>query len=248
MITDMSISQKIINLWPDKAHVNDSSYLMDADDDVERLTNVNKPLLKVFEPRKEKKKEVGIIVCPGGAYQFLSVNLEGSEIASWLNGLGITAFVLQYSVPDNRDDALKDLVRAQQVVLSNFAGLKKLGVLGFSAGAHLAFRVIVQNDKKFDFGILMYPAYFNELHRERLSPELQFSEKLLPLFIAGANDDMEYAESTLVLSAALKDIDSPFELHFFAQGGHGFGLRPENKAGRIWPGLAENWMKNIAVI
>lgn len=227
-----------------------------------RLTDVTNPNLTVYRPEKPNGSRAGIIVCPGGGYNILAFNKEGTEIAEWLNDLGYTAFVLEYRVPKKREGALQDIQRATRIIRYNASkynlDTEKIGVMGFSAGGHLAtiastsfnrnsYVPIDQIDKqsvRLNFTMLMYPAYLDNGKNRSVSPELVINNTLPPFFVFATADD-KLANSALVISTALRDHKVPVELHLMPKGGHGYGLRKGNIASETWPVLAEKWLSEI---
>jgi acetyl esterase/lipase len=130
-----------VDVWtagtmPGKGAKDPEADLPSRGDNVQRITNISRPTLTLF-PAKNKKAP-GMIVCPGGGYSYLGYDKEGTEIAAWLNSNGITALILKYRVPNNRQGALQDLQRAFSLARANSAkwhiNPKRLGVIGFSAG------------------------------------------------------------------------------------------------------------------
>ncbi len=230
---------------------------------ITRLTDVTNPTLTVFTPPADHASGAAVVVCPGGGYQILAIDLEGYEIAHWLNSLGITAFVLQYRVPGQRDAALQDLQRALRLIRSQadqwHIDPQRLGVMGFSAGGSLSARVstlagrntytpVDEADKAADlpsFALLIYPAYLDKGRGDTLTPELHVEERTPPMFIFQTADD-PYGHSALVMAAALRAHKVPVELHLYPKGGHGYGLRPGNPAGETWPALAARWLEQFA--
>lgn len=226
-----------------------------------RITDVTNPSLTVYKPKIANESKAGIIVCPGGGYSILAINKEGYEIAEWLNSLGYTAFVLKYRVPNKRKGALQDVQRAIKLVRSKAdvynLDSKKIGLMGFSAGGHLSALASVnhevksyKNENEIDkrsclpnFTMLLYPAYLDKGENRTISPEFVFSNETPPFFIFGTTDD-KYGNSSLAITTALRDRKIPVELHLLAKGGHGYGLRKGNVAGKTWPSLAEVWLKN----
>jgi acetyl esterase/lipase len=160
----------------------------------------------VYLPNDKQKTNAGIIVCPGGGYKYLAVNIEGEEVAAWLNQLGITAFVLQYRVPLKQQGALQDIQRAMRLIPSNAAKWNldntKIGVMGFSAGGNLSARAATSYDPvtyrpidaadslscRPDFAILIYPGSFSRGLEYKLFPELIVDKNTPPMFLFVAND------------------------------------------------------------
>ncbi|MCF8359082.1 MAG: alpha/beta hydrolase [Prolixibacteraceae bacterium] len=222
---------------------------------VTRLAKVTNPLLLAFKPENGKEKAC-MIVCPGGGYHHLALDIEGTEIAAWLNTLGIAAWVLQYRVPGNPDGALQDIQRAMRLVKQQNPG-KKVGVMGFSAGGSLSARAATrfnQNTYPYtdaadsilprpDFVALLYPAYLDQGENRTLTPELTLSEKTPPMFLFGTADD-KLCNSSLVMAQALRDNGIPVELHILPFGGHGYGKRSGNIAAETWPALLKNWLNS----
>jgi len=229
-----------------------------------RLTDVTNPAVIVFEPEVSVNNGAGVIVCPGGGYSRLSIDKEGYEVAEWLNTLGITAFVLQYRVPDKRKEALYDIQRAIRIIRSKASSwdlnASKLGVLGFSAGGSLSARAssaynidsyikmdgIDSISCRPDFALLIYPAYLDNGENRSLTPELLVDNNTPPMFIFGTSDD-RFGNGSLVMTTALRDNKVPVEMHLLQEGGHGYGLRRGNIAAETWPLLAEAWLKRVVL-
>jgi acetyl esterase/lipase len=258
---------KTIQLWP--GAVPGETKLKSADiissdrgGNVTRVESVTNPVMEVFEPKGGNTTGAGIIICPGGGYSILAIDLEGYEIAEWLNSIGITAFVLHYRVPGNPAGALMDAQRAIRVVREKFMNstpnLKKIGIMGFSAGGSLSARTSTRySDKTYepvdaadnlsarpDFALLIYPAYLDEGTNKTLTPELKVNDKTPAMFLFETADD-PYGNSSLVMAGALRDQKVPVELHFLPTGGHGYGVRAGNPAAETWPGLAATWLSKI---
>ncbi|MCD6331910.1 MAG: alpha/beta hydrolase fold domain-containing protein [Bacteroidales bacterium] len=257
-------NHEVIELWPgqvpNETHAKSEAKISDnRSGNVTRLSEVSKPILEVFEPAAEKKNGAAVVVCPGGAYHILAIDLEGYEIAKWLNGLGYTAFVLQYRVPDNKLGALNDVQRAIRVIRSQAVARKlypdKIGVMGFSAGGSLSARAgTLYNRQSYspvdavdelscrpDFTALIYPAYLDQGKNRTLTPELKVDGYTPPVFLFQTADD-PYGNSALVMAQALRDAKVPVELHILPSGGHGYGLRAGKEAAETWPGLMAAWL------
>ena len=250
------------NIWPDKrpAEVALKKGKMKqtmGEDDILRIQQMPVPTLQKFPVVKSPKGKV-VIVCPGGGYQILAVNHEGTEIAQWLNALGYTAYVLRYRVPDNREGALQDVQRAIRIARAENPG-KQVGVMGFSAGASLTARAATRfqlpsytatdetdtQSARPDFAALIYPAYMDEGEHHTLTPELTITEQTPPFFVFQTADD-RYGNSALVISQALRNHKIPVQLHIYEKGGHGYGLRANlAEAASKWPKLMEEWLLGL---
>ena len=227
----------------------------DHSGDVIRLTDVTDPMLVVFEPNEELNNGSAVIVCPGGGYQILAIDKEGYEIAGWLTENGFTAFVLQYRVPQKRAEALMDLQRAIRLVRHHSdrwnLDPEKLGVLGFSAGGHLAASASCSEfpveysaqdeadngSARPDFALLIYPAYLDSGSGGTLSPEWESDQCPPPVFLFGTEDDA-HVNSTRVFGKAMEEKACQVEWYIHPSGGHGYGLRKGNPAAETWPALA----------
>ncbi len=270
IVLSMSVfSQKndLIYLWPGKVpgelkEKQPPLLSKSQSDNITRYSEVTNPALEVFLPDPVKKNGSAVIVCPGGGYQILAYDLEGIEIAAWLNRMGFTAFVLQYRIPEKKEGALQDVQRALRLVRSNAQkwGINpdKVGIMGFSAGGSLSARASILFNKKTyspvdksdslssrpSFTMLIYPAYLDQGPELSLTPELQLSKDVPPIFIFQTADD-PYGNSALVMASALRNAKLSVELHLLPEGGHGYGLRPGKIAAETWPVLAGKWLENI---
>ena len=238
------------------------------------VCNVSQPTMIVYSP-KENNSGTAVVVFPGGGYQGLAIDLEGTEICDWLNSKGITAVLLKYRVPNHREGpygeapmALEDAQRTISLVRSQAANYRiarnKIGVIGFSAGGHLVTATSTRFDKRSyapvdqadkvscrpDFAIALYPGHlWDEDKPFELNPNVPVTTNTPPTFIVQAEDDpTDNVNNSLIYYVALKKANVPAEMHLFAKGGHGFGLRPTKNPITRWPTLAENWLKNIGMI
>lgn len=236
-----------------------------------RLGQVSKPTLTVFKPPKEKDTGACVIVCPGGAYNILALDLEGTEVCEWLNRLGVTGVLLKYRVPRPKEGAyyLPALMDAQRAV-STVRGKadewkvdpKKIGILGFSAGGHLAAATATNFDRRSyeaidktdevscrpDFALLIYPAYLVDKARTKLGDEIRVTRQTPPTFFAHTHDDPVPSESSAQMYLALKKAGVPADLHIWESGGHGYGLRETDKPVTRWPARAEDWLRQRGVL
>lgn len=235
----------------------------DKGDNIVRLANVSKPTLSIYRPAGTTDATPAVVVCPGGGYHILAMNLEGTEIAEWLNTLGVTAFVLKYRVPKNRTGALQDVQRAMRLVRANAANWqvdpKRVGVIGFSAGGHLCARLstgyntpaydsVDETDRlscRPDFTMLVYPAYLSK--GDQLSDELPITSETPKTILIQTQDDRIRIENSVYYYLALKKAGVPSELHAYPTGGHGYGLRPSKHAVSQWPQRCATWLGQIGI-
>ena len=237
---------------------------------VQRVTNVTRPMLSVFRPAKDKDTGAAVLIAPGGGYNILAWDLEGEEVAAWLNSVGVTGIVLKYRVPRRPGtsggtappQALMDAQRAVSLVRSKATewGIdpKRIGMLGFSAGGHLTAWTATNSDKRSyeptdaidkvscrpDFVVLVYPAYLVAKDKDELAPDIRVTKESPPTFFAHAGNDGVKAENSVAMYLALKKAGVAAELHVYTTGGHGFGLRPSAQPCSTWPQRCAEWMKS----
>ncbi|SEG18748.1 alpha/beta hydrolase [Parabacteroides chinchillae] len=235
-----------------------------------RITNVSEPTITVYPAPDEVATGAAMVVCPGGGYNILAYDLEGDEVCEWLNNIGVTAVLLKYRVPRRAERAkheapLEDIQRAMSYVRSHAEDMnidpQRIGVMGFSAGAHLAamlsnnynertYQPIDAVDKiscRPDFCLLVYPAYLDGGNFQ-LAQELKVSSETPPTMIVQAEDDKSYINSSLFYYYALKEAGVPARMHLYSNGGHGFGLRDTGASVNEWPDRAEDWFHEINII
>jgi len=236
------------------------------DPDITRLGNVTRPTLTVYPAPPETRTGTAVLICPGGGYYILAMKHEGTQVAEWLNSLGVTAAVLKYRVPAPPGEPahrrpLLDAQRAMSLlrVRAGDWGVdpQRVGVLGFSAGGHLAAWLLCEGDRRTpgypagtnepscrpDFGILIYPAYLAAAERQREQPVLRPEQKPGPVFLVHAADDKLGPENSLEFFLALKQAGVPAELHVFQQGGHGFGMLQRGLPVHDWPARCADWLR-----
>lgn len=260
-----------IELWPGKTP--DPQVVVDmpereekGKDGITRHYNVTAPRLVVFEPRGVRRSDAAVIVVPGGGFGVLADEHEGSDACRWLNSLGLTAFLLQHRCPTNRHPVpnagpVQDAQRAVQIVRSRAAEWKvapdKVGVLGFSAGGQVAV-VAATNEAKLpgvdapadahqpSFLLLLYPWGIYDPATKGLRADIKLDTPLPPTFIAQCSDDKSsLPQGSTLLALELFQRKTPAELHLYATGGHGFGMRPRpNATGPTdWPLRAADWLR-----
>jgi acetyl esterase/lipase len=206
-------------------------------DGVLRISHVEQPTLQYFPPDPNVPvSSVAVVICPGGGYSILAMNREGTDVAEYLAQRGIHAFVLKYRLPNYRElryrPGLEDTQRALQMVRDRGGelGFASVGIMGFSAGAHLSATTAAQAPSLVDFVGLVYPAYFfKNKGSEELVDELVPGEDPAPAFLAHALNDGITARNSVVYAESLASRGVAAEVHLYARGGHGFGLTQAGK-------------------
>jgi acetyl esterase/lipase len=229
-----------------------------------RLTDINEPTIAVFKAPGATQATPAVIVCPGGGYGILAYNKEGTDIAAWLNSIGITGVVLKYRVPKNQDGAFQDIQRAVRLVRQNATtwniATNRIGVMGFSAGGHLSARLSTNSDQatypkldevdnqslRPDFALLVYPAYLSKVPG-KVAGDLPVSAKTPPTFIVHTEDDKSFIAGSKVYHAALVAANVPTEFFLCATGGHGYGLR-STKEVSVWPKKCQEWLIKAGIL
>jgi acetyl esterase/lipase len=235
------------------------------------VRNVVSPTLEVFLPDAASATGAGVVVCPGGAFRFLSIDSEGTAVASYLNSKGIAAFLLRYRLGEtvasdtlfmgqvfailaplfkpgpalledmkkNGPAAIADGRESMKLLRARAAefGIRpdRLGILGFSAGGVVGTAVSVEHDAKErpDFSGAIYPGPW---------PIDKVPDDAPPLFLAAANDDGITANGAKPLEAAWKAAGKSMEVHYYDNGGHGFGMKKQNKASDVWADQFVAWL------
>lgn len=232
-----------------------------------RLGNVASPEAHVYLPAEEKRNGSAVVICPGGGFNILAWDLEGTEVAEWFNEIGVAAVVVKYRVPSRGGEQepwvapVQDCQRA--ISLTRHWAKKwkldpeRIGVLGFSAGGKTAAVTTVTTKRQYEaideidqqsatpnFAMLIYAAYLLGKDGTALSEEFEVTEKTPPMFIVHAFDDGVPVAGALQMMLALKKAKVGSEIHVYDTGGHGYGLRPvESKPVTSWPKQGETWLK-----
>jgi len=277
--------QQTLPLWPsgppEPAHVTEPEYDTTKPSDnltggqrVSRLTNITKPSLTLY-PATKAANGAAVVVFPGGGYSILAYDLEGTEVCTWLNSIDVACVLVKYRVPEkghfpaNVED-LEDAQQAMRITRAHAAewhlDRNRIGVLGFSAGAHLAVALSTNpnytspgapanplgdaaTDPTPNFALIIYPGYLATAPAlDALDPALKPTASTPPTFLLQAEDDPVHAENVVVYFSALKQAKVPAELHIFAAGGHGYGLRPTALPVTHWPTLAAAWLSSIHML
>lgn len=231
--------------------------------------NVSEPTISIYRP--QQPNGTAVIVAPGGAYAFLAIEHEGTQVCERLTELGITCALLRYRVPmRNQDDpgreALQDAQRAMGIVRQRAAEWKlrpdRIGFLGFSAGGHLAVSMALNanqrtypidrsldiDDATPDFIVPVYPAYIvDKEDASRIRPDLKVTTKAPPMCLIHADDDngLSTSAGSALLYLEYKRLNRRAELHIFAKGGHGFGLKATELPSADWLVRVTDWMRTM---
>ena len=238
------------------------------------LDRVSRPTMTVYSP-VGRNTGAAVVVFPGGGYNILAIDLEGTEACDWLTSRGITCVLLKYRVPCVKTGPYRDcrtaLEDAQRTVgLVRFQAARwhvdphRIGVLGFSAGGHMVAAISTHFEKRLyppvdaadtascrpDFAVALYPGHLAVPERSfALNPDIQVTSRTPPTFLLQAEDDpIDPVENSLVYHAALRKAGVPAELHLFVKGGHAFGLRRTSSPITGWPQLVEKWLGTIGMI
>jgi acetyl esterase/lipase len=233
-------------------------------DHVTRITDINEPAIMVFKAPGATKPTPAVIICPGGGYGILCIDKEGTEVAAWLNSIGITGVLLKYRVPNNQDGAFQDIQRAVRLVRESAAKWNvapgRVGVMGFSAGGHLCARLSTnsaqsaypkidgadEQNARPDFAILVYPAYLAQVPGQ-LSAGLPVDATTPPTFLVHTEDDKAFVAGTKSYHAALQAATVPNGFFLCVEGGHGYGLRANGKIS-VWPKKCQQWLMKAGIL
>jgi acetyl esterase/lipase len=286
-------AQTVITLWPEGKMPNDlknttiQEKVVTDNNGIMRISDITTPSMAVYEPTKGTANGTAVLICPGGGYRIEAASHEGTDVAAWFNSMGITAFVLKYRLPDDRqwsnknEVPLQDAMQAMRLIRENAAkyGVNpaKIGVMGFSAGGHLASTLsthwhrggaLADETAKPNFSILMYPVISSGdmAHRgsfdaligktptpdmsERYSNEKQVSEKTPPALLIHATDDKAVpVENSMLYYSALKKFNISASMLIYENGGHGFGLATKQKGSvKNWPNDCRQWLMAMGLL
>ncbi len=243
------------------------------------VERVSRPTMTVYSPGANNNTGAAVVVFPGGGYWDLAIDLEGTEVCDWLTPKGITCVLLKYRVPGDglqpqsgpypkSPMALEDAQRTLGLVRLHAAEWhidpRKIGVLGFSAGGHLAAAISTHFEQRLypavdaadkescrpDFAVVLYPGHLNFGSKTyALNPDVPVTRETPPTFLLQAeNDDVDTINNSLVYYIALKNAGVPVEMHLYAEGKHAFGLRRTKFPITRWPDEVETWLGTIGVI
>jgi len=237
------------------------------------VDKVSQPTMSVYSP-VGRNTGAAVVVFPGGGYNVLAIDLEGTEVCDWLTSRGVTCVLLKYRVPCVKTGPYRDcrtaLEDAQRTVgLVRFQAAQrhidphKIGVLGLSAGGHMVAAISTHFEKRLyptvdaadtvscrpDFAIALYPGHLAVPERHfALNPDIRVTRRTPPTFLLHAEDDpIDPVENSLVYHAALRKAGVPAEMHLYVTGGHAFGLRRTSAPITDWPTLVERWLGTIGM-
>jgi len=276
---------EVVELWPGKAPEESGNIgaemvrmspkldhkQVEVTEQTRLVTNVTKPTLTIYRPAKEKDTGTAVLICPGGGYWDLYWQLEGEEVAAWLNSMGATGIILKYRVPRRPDEIkgeparrpLQDAQRAVRLVRSNAGqwGIhpQQIGIVGFSAGGHLAIATATSFDQRTyepiddvdkiscrpDFAIGVYSGYLKAKDKDEIAPGLRIPAGTPPVFLAHGGDDIiSPPEHSVLMYLALKKAGVPAELHIYATAAHDFGVRASDHPCSTWTQACANWLRH----
>ena len=264
----LTAAEPTVDVWPEGRMPGKGASEPEAErpskDGFHRITNVSRPTLTLFHAtRKDGTPAPAIIVCPGGGYGYTVIDKEGTEIAAWLNANGISALVLKYRSPNNREGALQDAQRALSLTRAHAAEWKmdpkRLGIIGFSAGGHVAAKAstlfearaypaldaVDQQSCRPDFAVLVYPAYLDD-KKGSVSPDLNLKVSIPPTLIIHSEDDKTHVVGSKIYHSALDAAKIAHEFKLYPTGGHGYGLHCERDA-KVWPDDALKWLQTTGM-
>ena len=266
----------VLDVWPGKAPGETKELIAEGDltksEDrliagrrIIKLGNVSTPQIAIYRPAPQKDTGAAVVICPGGGHHILAYDLEGTEVAEWLNSIGVTGIVLKYRVPFRNPEkrwlaAVQDAQRAMSLVRSKAAEWKldplRLGICGFSAGGETAALTCLLAERQYpasddvdkvawnpNFAILVYPGGLVDTGDSKLREYVAVRKDSPPMFFVHAFDDRASVQNSLLLASELKKVGGSVELHVFATGGHGYGLRSTDEAVTRWPIRAGEWMR-----
>ncbi len=234
-----------------------------------KLGNVSTPDIAVYPVTSAHSTGTSVIICPGGGHHILAYDLEGTEVAEWLNSIGVTAFVLKYRVPFRDKDqrwisAVQDAQRAVSLIRgrADEFGIdpNRIGLLGFSAGGETAALASIFADKQRqyepvddvdrvtcrpDFTVMIYTGGIIDRETREIQDYVAkaIDKDAPPAFLVHAFDDRVPCEASTQYFIALRKAGVPAELHIYPEGGHGYGLRRTEMAVTTWPDRCEAWLK-----
>lgn len=271
MILSALCAQQEIKLYPNGPKESNQITEPETKQRADFIINISTPRMVFYPANKQKENGTAVLICPGGGYSGVAFDHEGIAFAKWFNELGVSAFVLYYRMPNGHTTIpLIDAQTALKIIHKRAKEWNinetKIGIMGFSAGGHLASTVGTHFKTKIErpaFIILGYPvvsmdkALTHGGSRKNIlgdrptdelvslySNELQVTKKTPPTFIVHATDDKTVpVKNSIQLYQALIDKKVVAELDTFSVGGHGFGMRKRGLPVDNWTDLLKNWLQ-----
>ncbi len=257
-------AQEEVLLWPKGAPGSEGKTAPESvrvgDDGVRRIASIHKPSVTAYLPAKDKATGAAVIIAPGGGHKYLSIDNEGHLVAKWLRDHGIAGFVLKYRLAKEEgstykveEHAVKDAQRALRLVRSRARGWnldpQRVGIIGFSAGGQIVSFV----GAGFDGG---NPKASDPVERESSRPAFQalmyggsrrdggppLPKDAPPAFFCAAYDDRGPSGTEVELFQKFREAGLAAELHIFARGGHGFGMKDRPMPITRWPDRFREWL------
>ncbi len=276
---------QVVDLWPGKApdepgtigpeYVRMSSdgkrYKLEVTESTRMITNVTQPTITIYRPAKDKDTGTSVLICPGGGYWNLFWQLEGEEVAAWLNTLGVNGIILKYRVPRRPGEVeieparrpLQDAQRAVRLVRSKAKewGMNPhgIGIMGFSAGGHLAMATATGFEKRTyepvddidkvdcrpDFAVPVYSGYLKPKDKDQISADLTIPARTPPVFLVhGGADTVSPPDHSVIMYLALQRAGVAAELHIYADTAHDFGVRSSHRPFATWTDSCARWMRS----
>lgn len=261
----------VIQLWPEGVPGLHPDAGPETDDGHGRYTNIHYPSVVVYPPPEGTANGTAILYAPGGGYVRVAAGPGGGIVAEWLHSLGITVYMLKYRHGDYGHPApLQDALRAMRILRSRSdeLGIKHLGMLGGSAGAHLTALAGTLFDApegrtgasldsvsgRPDFMVLIFPMItmgaglrpsgLSEELKHRVSVDEQVTAGTPPTFLVHSAEDRTVpVENSVKFYSAMRRAGAPIEMHLYTKGPHGDGMSPRLGPISEWPALCEKWMR-----
>ena len=234
------------------------------------IADVSEPSIIFYPAAEDSNSGTTIIVIPGGGYNVLAYDLEGTEVCQKFNSYGVNCVLLKYRVPRRKNlsmyaPPLQDLQRAIAYTRANAEewGVDKnrIGVIGFSAGAHVAAiasnnfmeRTYTEVDSydrvsvRPDFSMLIYPAYLDG-EDFSVAHEINVTKETPPTLLIQTQDDFKLLNSSLFYYYALKEAKVSVAMHLYPSGYHGYGVRDTGHLVNEWPNRAISWLREIGMM
>lgn len=227
-----------------------------------RLTNVSVPNLAIYKPEAAIDTGTAVVIAPGGGHTILAYDLEGTEVAAWLNSIGVTGIVLKYRVPARSPDkrwlaSAQDGQRAMSLVRGRAAELGidpgRIGIIGFSAGGSPVLHTALATERLYDRvdkydDVSFRPDFAAPIYSGGVPEGAKIDSSCPPFFMVITHDDRDRSVAVANLYIALKRAEVSTELHIYESGGHGYGLRPTELPVTSWPDRMEDWMRKLGLL